>query len=161
MSGKVIQMLRDSPLAAVLSEAELHLLASCGRFDTFSPGQTILESPGDERLFVLREGQVSLHLTMWSEGGTCGGDATFEVNHSGEPFGWSAWVQPDRITLSARAVGPVSLIALDLDRLPDGETFSKIRPLMLSRLYAWLQAGGICPPNLQGILKLKHLLQTV
>ena len=160
MSGRVIQALRASPLATTLSEAELRSLAGCGRLCEYSPGQVILEADGrDERLFVLREGQVAVQLTMWSEGGACGGEATFELDRPGEPFGWVAWVRPDRIVASARAVSQVSLVALDLGRLQDWQTFWKVKQPMLLRLYARLQESGICPPNVQGLLRLQHLAQ--
>jgi len=160
MSGKVLPVLRASPLAMTLSEAELRSLASCARIYEYSPGQVILEADGqDERLFVLRQGRVALQLTMWSEGGVCGGEATFELDRPGEPFGWAAWVRPDRIVASARAVSQVSLVALDLGRLKDWQTFWKVKQPMLLRLYARLQESGICPPNVQGLLKLKHELQ--
>lgn len=162
MSGHVIQALRSSPLAAVLSEAELRALASCGRLYTYAPEQFVLEAADqDERLFVLQEGRVALRLIMWPENGTCEGEVAFEATVPGEPFGWAAWVRPDRIGATARAVGPVSLIALDLDRLQDSETLWKVRQWMLVRLYARLQEGGICPPNVQGLLKLKRELQKV
>jgi len=160
MSGKVLSVLRASLLATTLSEAELRSLASCGRIYEYSPGQVILEADGqDERLFVLRQGQVALQLTMWSEGGVCGGEAAFELSQPGEPFGWAAWVRPDRIMASAHALGPVKLVALNPGRLKDGQTFWKVRQPMLLRLYARLQESGICPPNVQGLLRLQRLAQ--
>ena len=158
MAGKVIQTLRSSPLVNLLSEAELRLLANCGRLVTFAPGQIILDALGqDERLFVLRRGQVKIYLAMWSEGGQCGGDTTFNLDRAGDIFGWATWVRPDRITLEAQALDPVSLVALDLDRLGDSQVFFKISQWLLQSLYARLQEGGICPPNIQGLLKLKQL----
>jgi len=54
MSGKVIQTLRDSPLAAFLSEAELRMLAGCGRIHEYAAGQNIFSADSqDERLFLL------------------------------------------------------------------------------------------------------------
>jgi CRP-like cAMP-binding protein len=158
MAGKVIQTLRSSPLASLLSEAELRLLANCGRLVTFSPEQMILDGTGqDERLFVLRQGDVSLRLAMWSEGGLCGGDTTFNLEKAGDIFGWATWVRPDRITLEAQALDTVSLVALDLDRLGDSQVFFKVSQSMLQSLYARLQESGICPPNIQGLLRIKQL----
>jgi len=160
MSGKVLSVLRASLLATTLSEAELRSLASRGRIYEYSPGQVFLEADGqDERLFVLREGQVSVHLTMWSESGVCGGEATFELDRPREPYEWAAWVRSDRIVASARAVSQVSLVALDLGWLKDWQTFWKVRQPMLLRLYARLQESGICPPNVRGLLRLQRLAQ--
>ncbi len=67
-SGKVIRSLRDSPLFVPLTGAELRALANCGRIYEYEPGQVVLQADGqDERLFVLRKGQVALRLSM-SEG---------------------------------------------------------------------------------------------
>lgn len=161
MGGKVIQALRASRLAPSLTEAELRALANCGRQASYAPGEKILTADGlDERLFVLGEGHVRLTVTMWSEAGHCGGDAMFELSTPGEPFGWAAWVRPDRIAATANALQATSLIALDLERLGDAETYLKVQGRMLQFLYGRLQEGGICPPNIQGMLRLKHLLHT-
>ena len=109
---------------------------------------------------MLGEGHVRLTVTMWSEAGHCGGDAMFELSTPGEPFGWAAWVRPDRIAATANALQATSLIALDLERLGDAETYLKVQGRMLQFLYGRLQEGGICPPNIQGMLRLKHLLHT-
>ena len=159
MGGKVIRALRASKLAPSLTEAELRALANCGRQAVYMAGQAILAADGlDERLFVLVEGRAQIAITMWSEGGQCGGDAAFELSAPGEPFGWATWVRSDRIAVAAYALQLTTLIALDLDRLGDAETFLSIQAQMLQHLYGRLQEGGICPPNIQGLLRLKHLL---
>ena len=160
MSGKVIQTLHASPLATVLSEAELRMLASCGNICAYAHGQTILLADGqDERLFILRQGQVALHLAMVTEAGQCSGESTTELTTPGEPFGWAAWMRPDRLGVSARALGEVSVAAFDLAGLQDTGTFLKVTQRMLQLLYARLQEGGLCPPNVQALLKMKRLLQ--
>jgi len=62
--------------------------------------------------------------------------------------------------VAAYALHPTTLIALDLDRLGDAETFLKVQGRMLQSLYGRLQEAGICPPSIQGMLRLKHLLYT-
>lgn len=160
MAGKVIQTLRISPLATVLNEAELRSLASCGRLIKYGNGDAILDESGlDERLFLLREGRASLHLSVWTESGQCSGEATYDLVSPGEPFGWSAWMRQDFLTASAFAVEPVSLAAFNLRRLGDTQTFMKVSQRMLQLLYAHLQECGICPPNVSALLKMKHLLR--
>jgi hypothetical protein len=160
MSGKVIQTLRVSPLATMLSEAELRMLANCGSIHEVVPDQTIVSADGqDERLFLLRQGQATLHLTMNTETGQCSGEITTELTLPGEPFGWAAWMRPDRLGVSARASGSASVVAFDLARLGDSGTFLKVSQRMLQLLYARLQEYGLCPPNVQALLKMKHLLQ--
>ena len=160
MSGRIIQMLRTSPLLAALTEAELAALANCGRIENYSPGQTILKANGqDERVFILRRGRVLLHLGIWPENGLCGGEATVEIAAPGAGFGWTTWVRTERILVSAQAAEPTSLVALDLDRLRDTQTLWKVGQEMIQKLYGFLLEGGVCPPNPQGLLRLKRLAQ--
>lgn len=160
MAGKVIQVLRLSPLATALSEAELRLLASCGYVENYNEGETILDASGlDGRVFLLRKGRLELQLSMYPGDRQCGGEATLEMVGPGEPFGWAGWIRPDRLSVSARALEIVSLVALDLRRLGDTQTFMKVSQRMLQLLYARLQECGICPPNMSALLKMKHLLQ--
>ncbi len=154
MSGKIIKTLRDSPLLSVLSEAEGAALANCGRIHQYAPGQPILEAGGgDERMFILQCGRVALYLGMWPESGQCGGEAHLELATPGAAFGWATWVHPDRILISARALEPTKLVALDLNRLRDSQTFSKVGQQMVQRLYDFLLVGGVCPPAPQGLLR--------
>lgn len=160
MSGKVIQTLRLSPLTATLSEAELRSLANCGRLNTYSQGETILEANDlDERLFLLREGRLVVQVSIWTESGQCGGETKLELASPGSPFGWAAWMREDFITMSAYAAEPVSLVAFDLQRLGDSQTFMKVSQRMLQILYGILQEHGLCPPNIQAWLRIKRLLQ--
>ena len=160
MSGKVIQTLRNSPLATLLSEAELRMLAGCGRVYEYSANQNIVSADGlDERLFLLREGKVHLNLIVNTETGHCSGDAHVELSLPGEPFGWAAWMRAERVGASALALGAVSVAAFDLARLEDSEIFLKLSTRMLELLYARLQEYGICPPNVQSLLKMKRWLQ--
>jgi CRP-like cAMP-binding protein len=160
MAGKVIQTLRLSLLATVLSEAELRLLANCGRILTVGRGETILDVSGlDERFFLLREGRLSLHLVVWTESGQCGGEAILELASPAEPSGWAAWMRQDFLAVSAFAIEPVSLVAFDLQSLGDTQTFMKVSQRMLQILYGILQEHGLCPPNIQAWLRMKrHLL---
>ena len=159
MGGKVIRTLRASPLLASLTEEELGGLASCSRVYMYAPDQVILAGDGqDERLFILQHGRVRLRLTMQTEGGQCSGETTRDLTLTGQTFGWGAWVRPEHIIVSALALEPVSLVACDLTRLKDAETFWKLSQQMLKDLYGWLQESGLCPPNLQALLGLSHLL---
>lgn len=154
MPGRVIQGLRGSWLAPVLNEAELHVLAGCGRFERREAGEPIVGADGhDERMFVLQDGAVELGISMWSEGGHCGGDANFVLDRPGEPFGWARWVRPDRIAVAARALQAATVIALDLGHLGDGTALLNVSHRMVQLLYARLQEGGVCPPDVQGLLR--------
>lgn len=159
MPGRVIQALRQSMLALSLTEAELRTLANRGRIESFEPGQTVVAGGGqDERFFVLAEGEVRLTLSMRSDGGHCGGEATLDLRTAGEPFGWAMWVRSERITAAATARKTTTLVALDLNHLGDATTLLKVSQRMVQLLYARLQEGGVCPPDIQGLLKLQHFL---
>jgi CRP-like cAMP-binding protein len=159
MAGRVIQALRHSKLVPSLTEAELRVLANCGRIESFKPGETVIAAGGpDERLFVFLEGEVRLVISMWSEGGHCGGEAAFDLTTPGEAFGWAMWVRSDRITVAATARKTTTLVALDLNRLGDATTLLKVSQRMVQLLYGRLQEGGVCPPDVQGLLKLQHFL---
>jgi hypothetical protein len=160
MSGKVIRALRDSPLAAFLSEAELRMLAGCGDIQEYAAGQEIVTADGQDRsLFVLQAGHVDLHLTMITETAQCAGQARVALGSGGEPFGWAAWIRVDRIGISARAVKRTKLAVFNLERLADTGTFRKVSIRMLELLYARLQEYGICPPNVRALLRFKRMLQ--
>jgi CRP-like cAMP-binding protein len=159
MPGKIVQTLRASPLASSLSEAELRLVANCARLMNYTRGEIILDANrSDERMYILREGQVSLHLTVWTETGRCSGEATRQLTSPGEIFGWATWIRQDFLSLSARATGPVTLVVFDFQRLGDAQSFMKISQRTLQLLYGTLQEHGLCPPNIQAWLKLKRLL---
>lgn len=161
MSGKVIQTLRESPFAGVLSEAELRMLANCGSIIPYAAGQCILAAEGeDERLFLLRQGQIALHLSMNASLGECSGEITVEMTLRGEPFGWAYWMRPDRLGVSAHALGPTSVVACDLTKLEDTEAFLKVSQRALQLLYARLQEVGLCPPNVQALLKMRQLMES-
>lgn len=159
MSGAVIQTLRASPLLAPLTEGERVELAACGHACEYASGEAILRADGkDERMFILCDGRVSLHLVMWTDGGECGGEATLELALPGVAFGWAAWMRPDCIGVSAHALEPVSAVALELNRLEDPLVFLKISQRMIQSLYGRLQEAGLCPPNMHMLLKLGHVL---
>lgn len=160
MSGKVIQTLRNSPLASFLTEAELRMLAGCGRIIEYAPDENIVSANSqDERLFLLREGKVDLYLSILTETRQCSGDAHVELSAAGDPFGWAAWMRSDRVGVSARALESTSLVVFDLRRLGESEIFRKVSIRMLELLYARLQEYGICPPNVQALLKFKRMLE--
>lgn len=101
---------------------------------------------------------MDLHLIVNTETGQCSGEVHIELSLPGEPFGWAAWMRPDRVGVSARTLGDVSVAAFDLARLGDTGTFLKVSQRMLQLLYARLQEYGLCPPNVQALLKMKRLL---
>ncbi|MBN1667034.1 MAG: cyclic nucleotide-binding domain-containing protein [Anaerolineales bacterium] len=113
----------------------------------------------NDRVYVLREGKVALHVSVWSEGGRCGGETTLELALPGELFGWKAWMKSNFIQVTVRSLEQTSLVVLDLARLKDTQTFMNLSQRMLLALYAILQEHGLYPPSIQSVLELKHFLQ--
>lgn len=159
MTGKVIQSLRQSPLAVALNEAELRVLANCGMQLSYRVGETILEDGGlDERLFLVSAGQVSLRISIWSDDSQCRGEAELNLASPGQVFGWAAWMRPEFISTAAFALEPATLVAFDLQKLGDAYVYLKVRENMLQLLYSILQQSDLCPPNIYSWLKLKRQL---
>ena len=149
---------RSAPLARLLEE-ELIALAAQAESMNYAAGAMILHPDGgDERLFVLRHGAVALRIRMLGSGGRCGGEATFTMASAGQAFGWAAWVRADRIAVSACALGPTSLVAVDPRRLRDRHVSLKVGQRMLQVLYGLLQESGLCPPNIGVLLKLGDVM---
>lgn len=162
MSEKIIQTLRTSPLATFLNEAELRMLADCGRICEYPAGQDIVSTKNrDKRLFLLEKGKVDLHLNVLEKTGDCDGNAHIELNTPGKLFGWAAWIRADRLEISARAEDTVLATVFDLECLRDGNHFLKLGYHMLELAYAYLQEYGICPPNVQALSKFKKLQQRI
>jgi CRP-like cAMP-binding protein len=153
--GTVIQTLRLSSVLAPLTEVELKELANCGRICSYETSQHIVTvNDRDDYMFVLHRGQVALHLIMLPNGGQCEGMTTVELSSPGEVFGWGAWLRPDGIMVAAYALEPCSVVRLNLDRLKEAEMSWKVSWRMLQNLYGLLQERGLCPPNVQALLKL-------
>lgn len=81
-----------------------------------------------------------------------------ELTAPGQVFGWTTWIRPDRIKVSAKALDPSSLVVLDLHRLQNTQAFLKVGQRMVQGLYGLLQEYGLCPPNLSALLNLGHSL---
>jgi len=157
MGGKVIDTLRSSPALSVFGENELRSLAGCGCLEEYPAGATILQPDRDDaRMFVLRAGRVALNICMCTLGRRCGGEASFEWAARGRVFGWQAWVHSDRISVAAHAVEAVSVVVLDLRRLREPLILANVRQRMLQNLYGLLQEGGVCPQNIQLLLRLSE-----
>jgi CRP/FNR family cyclic AMP-dependent transcriptional regulator len=111
------EMLRQCELFSELEDAELQLIAPLCRERAYDPGETICvaEEEADE-LFILQEGQVSLHVKL-SSVVERSGDVTIDALEPGRIFGWSAIVKQQRFTATARATQPTKVLAIRASEL--------------------------------------------
>lgn len=156
--GKIIRALRTSSVLLPLTEPELQILANCGCIYEFSPGQQILQADKDDQaVFILVQGRLHLDVTMLPHGGRCEGEAIIEINSPGQVFGWSTWLKPGGIIVTAYALEPCIMVGLNLSRLKNASLFWKIGWRMLQSFYSLLQEYGLCPPNLQAMFKFEQM----
>jgi CRP/FNR family transcriptional regulator, cyclic AMP receptor protein len=108
-------VLRGDPFFAGLGEDALRLIAQCAVNVHFNGGELILgEGEPVSTLYVIRRGRVALE--------TCSpgrGLVIIDTVDEGDVLGWT-WLSPPRpASTDARAVVPVSAIAIDGDRSRD------------------------------------------
>jgi CRP-like cAMP-binding protein len=104
-------------LFAGLSDDELALIAKITHKETYSPGDLILiEREQVERLFILCQGRVQIHIQLRSSLEPSGG-TTIEEVEPGRIFGWSSLVKQRRLTASVRALDQVTVLYIKADDL--------------------------------------------
>ena len=112
-----VAALRPCELFAGLSDQELAEIAAIAREEAYQCGQEIFREQGlAVRLFILQSGRVQLQIHLRSSLQP-DGEVTIEDVEPGRIFGWSSLVNQRRFTASARALEPVSVIALDAAEL--------------------------------------------
>ena len=111
------EALRQCELFSELEDAELELIVPLCRERTYGPGEIICvaEEEADE-LFILQEGQVSLHIKLSSVVERSGA-MTIDALEPGRIFGWSSIVKQQRFTATARASQPARVLAIQASGL--------------------------------------------
>jgi signal transduction histidine kinase/CRP-like cAMP-binding protein len=113
-----IQLLRKVSIFEGLTDTQLERIAEICSEETHPAGSLILEEGEPaERLYILREGRVSLEMgvRMWPERRVR--QLRVEVLNAGQPFGLSTLTNSDVWTMSARAVDRCRSIALGVQHL--------------------------------------------
>lgn len=113
------EYLERCEMFAGLAPDDLSLLAGFAKRVTLENGQYLflLGDPAD-RLFVICTGQIETCFPIFISGSMR--DIAVETRGPGDALGWSTFVRPHRFTLSARAKGPVDVLALprtEIDRV--------------------------------------------
>jgi len=103
--------IRETDLFSELPSHIIDEIASLAVEEMFPAGQVLFRR-GDlaESLYILEEGAVDITI---SEGGL----VSFPLTSSGDVFGWSALVEPNRYTASAECMKESKVIRIDGARL--------------------------------------------
>jgi CRP/FNR family transcriptional regulator len=114
-----IDELRSCELFVDLNDKELERIAAIAYREDYGPGDLVfIERAQASRLFILYRGRVQVHIQLRSVL-ELNGEVTIEEVEPGRVFGWSSLVKQRRFTASARALEPVTVIAIEADDLND------------------------------------------
>ena len=103
------ELLGSHPFFAGLSPSAVELIAGCASNVHFAEGEPIFDEGEPASLFyAIRDGGVALVVHSRAKG-----PVVIDTLNEGEVFGWSWLVSPYRYFSAARAVTPVTAIALD------------------------------------------------
>jgi CRP/FNR family cyclic AMP-dependent transcriptional regulator len=104
-------------LFAGLNDKEMEQIAAIASQETYEVGELIIEEQEQaDRLFILCEGRVQLHIRLRSPLEP-DGEMTIAEVEPGRVFGWSSLVKQRRFTASARALEPVTVMVLEAQDL--------------------------------------------
>ncbi len=94
-----------------ISSHFLNKIASHAEEQVFQAGDVLFEE-GDvaDYLYILEEGEIDISIQGQKK-------ASFQVNQPGQLFGWSAFVEPNRYTASAKTLKKSKVIRIDGDLL--------------------------------------------
>ena len=105
----ITELLGSHPFFAGLSPSAVELIAGCASSVHFAEGDHIFDEGEPASLFyAIRDGGVALVVHSRAKG-----PVVIDTMNEGEVFGWSWLVPPFCYFSAARAVTPVSAIALD------------------------------------------------
>ncbi|MBI2869410.1 MAG: cyclic nucleotide-binding domain-containing protein [Chloroflexi bacterium] len=99
---RVKQTLRECPVFAGLSDADLERIAGIGVTRDYEAGSTLFaENEAADELFVVLEGKVALQMSVPVNGGPGVKKATVDIARSNDIAGWSALIEPYQQRLTA------------------------------------------------------------
>ncbi len=112
-----VDALRPCELFVGLNDPELQQIAAIAREETYQAEELICaEREVADRLFILQEGRVQVHVRLQSALEPSD-EATIEEVEPGRIFGWSSLVKQQRFTASARALEPATVIVIEAANL--------------------------------------------
>ena len=102
-------LLAESPFFAGLPDAQLALVAGCGRTLRAHPDVHLFrEGEAAERFFLIREGALALEVEAPGRG-----PLVIQTLHAGDVAGWSWLFAPHRWQFDGRVTEPSALIVFD------------------------------------------------
>jgi len=111
------QILAQSELFNRLSDLEVEKVAKLGREEVYEAGEILFtEGSLAEDLYVVEEGKVALDMSLSVYSGS-GRYGTVDIMTKGDAFGWSALGGSHVLTMTARCLERVKVIAIDGDSL--------------------------------------------
>jgi len=100
-----------------LTDDELEKVATLSREENFAAGISIMaEGATATDLYMVEEGQARVEMSLSVYPGMVQ-DSLVEIIPKGEPFGWSAVIGSRVYTMTARAMEPLKVIAIDGEKL--------------------------------------------
>ena len=100
-----------------LTDDELEKVAALSREENFAAGISIMaEGATATDLYMVEEGQARVEMSLSVYPGMVQ-DSLVEIIPKGEPFGWSAVIGSRVYTMTARAMEPLKVIAIDGEKL--------------------------------------------
>jgi CRP/FNR family transcriptional regulator, cyclic AMP receptor protein len=103
------QIISDHPFCKGLQQEYLDLLIRCASNARFDTGFYLFREGGEaNEFYLIRRGKIALEVSAPPRP-----SLTVEMVEKGEVLGWSWLVSPYRWRFGARAVEPVSAIAMD------------------------------------------------
>ena len=107
------ETLSNSELFKGLTDDELDRVASVSRVEIYEGGAILFtEGSTAEDLYILELGKVAMDMSLSGSPGM-GKQASVETMTKGQGCGWSALAGTPVYTLTARAIEPVRVIAID------------------------------------------------
>ena len=100
-----------------LTDAQLDKVRGLCREEVYEAGATVFtEGEVAKELYIVEDGRVVLEMTI-RLGSGLGRRGVIDVITKGQAFGWSAIVEPHRLTMSAKCIEKTKVVALDGARL--------------------------------------------
>ncbi len=115
--ASIKEVLASSELFNGLTDEELEKVAALSREETYAAGLSVFdESTTAKELYIVAEGKISMEMRLPVYPGL-EQDTLTEIIPPGGSCGWSAVVGSRVYIMTARAVEPVRVIAIDGERL--------------------------------------------
>jgi CRP/FNR family cyclic AMP-dependent transcriptional regulator len=109
----IVDMLREEPFSGDLSAEQIRALADCAHARSLDPREYLWrQGQQSVALYLIQSGHVALEISVPGQGPLC-----IDIVHEGEILGYSSLMGSSRNQFDARALTPVSCIAVEWERL--------------------------------------------